>query len=115
MITKTQDQKIILALFFLLALTKFILIFYLGDAKDALLNEGESNEWGTLYLSLKNFGEMSWFSNETIRFPNAFMPPLYVYFIYMHSLVSENYLVKIILFSQMFISILTSFFFLNYV
>lgn len=111
MITKTQDQKIILTLFCLLTLTKLILIFYLGDTKDALFNEGESNEWGTLYLNLKNFGEMSWFSSETIKFPNGFMPPLYVYFIYIHSFISEVHLVQIILFSQMLISLLTSFFF----
>lgn len=111
MITKTQDQKIILTLFCLLTLTKLILIFYLGDTKDALFNEGKSNEWGTLYLNLKNFGEMSWFSSETIKFPNGFMPPLYVYFIYIHSFISEVHLVQIILFSQMLISLLTSFFF----
>ena len=111
MITKTQHQKIILFLFCLLTLTKLILIFYLGETKDAIFNEGESNEWGTLYLNLKNFGEMSWFSSETIKFPNGFMPPLYVYFIYIHSLISEVYLVQIILFSQMLISLFTSFFF----
>ena len=111
MITKTQDQKIILFLFCLLTLTKLILIFYLGETKDAISNIGESNEWGTLYLNLKNFGEMSWFSSETIKFPNGFMPPLYVYFIYIHSLISEVYLVQIILFSQMVISLFTSFFF----
>lgn len=103
-----EEKQIFIFLFGLLIFTKFVLIILFGEDNDSLYDMGKSNEWGTLYLNLKNYGEMSWFSNNSTKFPNAFMPPLYVYFIYLHSLLSENHLVEIILLSQLLISILTS-------
>ena len=75
-----KDIKLFILLISLLII-KILLIFFIGEDDNALLSESE-NEWGKLFISLKNHGYMSWFSTNEILFRNAFMPPLYVYFIY---------------------------------
>ena len=104
-------KNLLLTIFLILSITKIILIFYIGESDRALFSEGESNEWGTIYLNLKNNQVMSWFSTEEILFPTGFMPPLYIYYIYILSFLSETYHVKVILFSQLILSLLTSFIF----
>ena len=104
-----KDIKLFILLISLLII-KILLIFFIGEDGNALLSESE-NEWGKLFISLKNHGYMSWFSTNEILFRNAFMPPLYVYFIYIISFISEVHLVKITLIIQIFLSLLTSFIF----
>ena len=104
-----KDIKLFILLISLLII-KILLIFFIGEDDNALLSESE-NEWGKLFISLKNHGYMSWFSTNEILFRNAFMPPLYVYFIYIISFISEVHLVKITLIIQIFLSLLTSFIF----
>lgn len=109
----SKEKNLLFIFFFSLIFTKFFLIYYIGENNNALFNVTDSNEWGKLYLNLKKNEVMSWFAtNETLH-PNAFMPPLYVYYLYIFSFISETYLVKIVLFSQLAISLLTSFFFLK--
>ena len=104
---KNIKLKIFIFIFCLLFL-KIIIASLYGDTENSIFSQDESNEWGRLYLTLKNNGTPSWFSNGQVDYPNGFMPPLYPYIIYLFSFVSEGNLVKLVLSFQIFLSILTS-------
>lgn len=76
-----------------------------------LLNEyGDTelvNEWGTLFNNLKYNNILALKSFEGTLIPTVYMPPLYVYFIYLVDILilgNEQYLVKTILFIQILLS-----------
>ena len=76
-----------------------------------LLNEyGDTelvNEWGTLFNNLKYNNILALRSFEGVLIPTVYMPPLYVYFIYLVDILilgNEQYLVKTILFIQILLS-----------
>ena len=71
------------------------------------------NEWGTLFKNLKNSGVLSYRSFEGQLIPSVYMPPLYVYFIFLIDIIipSPIDLVKSILIFQILISGFTVYFF----
>ena len=76
-----------------------------------LLNEyGDTelvNEWGTLFNNLKYNNILALKSFEGTLIPTVYMPPLYVYFIYLVDILilgNEQHLVKTILFIQILLS-----------
>ncbi len=71
------------------------------------------NEWGSLFNNLKNHGVLSYRSFEGQLIPSVYMPPLYVYFIFIIDLIipSSFNLVKLILIAQILISAFSLFYF----
>ena len=73
------------------------------------------NEWGNLFYNLKNNGVLAYREFDGRLIPSVYMPPLYVYFIYLIDffLPSESYLVITILITQILITSLSIFNFLK--
>ena len=71
------------------------------------------NEWGVLFNNLKNNGVLAYRSFEGYFIPSVYMPPLYVYFIYLVDLaIPDNFdLVRSILVVQILLSAISVFFF----
>ena len=71
------------------------------------------NEWGVLFNNLKNNGVLAYISLEGYLIPSVYMPPLYVYFIYLVDLVTpDNFdLVRSILLVQILLSAISVFYF----
>ena len=71
------------------------------------------NEWGVLFNNLKNIGVLAYRSFEGYFIPSVYMPPLYVYFIYLVDLaIPDNFdLVRSILVVQILLSAISVFFF----
>ena len=67
------------------------------------------NEWGNLFYNLKNNGVLAYREFDGRLIPSVYMPPLYVYFIYLIDffLPSESYLVITILITQILITSLS--------
>ncbi len=104
-------SKINKYLFIILTLnliTRFIVIFIYGDRS---FSSVDANEWGVIYDNLKNFGTMSWFEHEGFKYPTFFMPPLYVFYIYLLSILDTGFDIFIILLSQSLMAILSSYIF----
>ena len=70
------------------------------------------NEWGVLFNNLKNNGILAYRSFEGNLIPSVYMPPLYVYFIYLIDIfIPENFdLVRSILIIQILLSAISIFF-----
>ncbi len=64
------------------------------------------NEWENLFYNLKNNGVLAYREFNGRLIPSVYMPPLYVYYIYLIDffLPSESYLVKTILITQILIT-----------
>lgn len=103
------NRNIFIVIFLSLVCRIFAILFY-GDQS---LSAEEANEWGVIYENLKNYGTMSWFGHENIKYPTVFMPPLYVFYIYSLSFITEKYLVDLILYTQCIISVFSSILFYN--
>ena len=71
------------------------------------------NEWGVIFNNLKNFGVLAYRSFEDYLVPSVYMPPLYVYFIFLIDIFSPEILnlVQTILFIQILLSAFTTYFF----
>lgn len=71
------------------------------------------NEWGVLFNNLKNNGILAYRSFEGNLIPSVYMPPLYVYFIYLIDVIlPDNFnLVRSILKIQILLSAISIFFF----
>ena len=71
------------------------------------------NEWGALFNNLKNNGVLAYRSFDGYLIPSVYMPPLYVYFIYLVNLViPDNFdLVRAILVAQILLSAISAFYF----
>lgn len=71
------------------------------------------NEWGILFNNLKNFKVLSYRSFEGNLIPSVYMPPLYVYFIFIIDFLKPEIfdLVKSILFTQILLSSISVYYF----
>ena len=71
------------------------------------------NEWGVIFNNLKNFGVLAYRSFEDYLVPSVYMPPLYVYFIFLIDVFSPEILnlVQSILITQILLSAITTYFF----
>ena len=99
-----QNNFIILLITF--SIFKIILAIIYGD------NSYEW-EWSTIVKNLQEDYSFSYYEIEGKKIPTAYMPPLYVYFVYALSNIgfSEFITVKIILILQCFFSAIATFFF----
>ena len=97
-------------LFFLFFITAFILrsltAYYYGD-------RNLENEWAILVNNLYYFNSYSLLVFDDLFVPNLWMPPIYGYFIYLHSLLVgfNDYLPISVIITQILISSLTPIFF----
>ena len=95
---------------FIIISISIILRFYLIDKYGDNILE---YEWKTLFYNLKDNGTLSFrtFNGELI--PSVYMPPLYIYFIYIVDffIFKNANLVKSIIICQIFISIASVYFF----
>jgi len=87
-------------------LTRVIAIFYYADTK-------LDNEWGILLNNLYDHGILSYRSFNGNLISTAFMPPLYVYFLFAIKLVTPESVefVTIVLLVQIILSTFSIFFF----
>jgi 4-amino-4-deoxy-L-arabinose transferase-like glycosyltransferase len=99
-----KNNFIIILIFF--SIFKIILAIIYGD------NNYEW-EWSTIVKNLKDDFSFSYYEIEGKKIPTAYMPPLYVYFVYVLANIgfSEFITVKIILILQCFFSAISTFFF----
>ena len=97
-------------LFFLFFITAFISrslsAYYYGD-------RSLENEWAILVNNLYYFNSYSLLVFDDLFVPNLWMPPIYGYFIYLHSLLVgfNDYLPISVIITQILISSLTPIFF----
>lgn len=89
---------------------KFILIFGIILRLASIIYFGDSsidNEWGILLDNLYRFNIISFWNLEGAQLPSAFMPPLYLFFLFFFkSIIAEKFLILLILISQMIFGIL---------
>ena len=85
-------NKYIYNIFVAISISIILRLLFLNIYGDTTLE----NEWGTLFYNLKNNGVLSYKSFEGQFIPSVYMPPLYVYFIYLIDIFvpNEEYLVK---------------------
>ena len=98
-------NKYLYNIFTAISISIILRIALINTYGDTLLE----NEWGNLFYNLKNNGVLAYREFEGRLIPSVYMPPLYVYFIYLIDffLPSESYLVKTILILQIIISSLS--------
>ena len=95
--------KSFLTIFILSLLSRLIIAYYYGDK---ILE----NEWSILVNNLYNFGSFSLLRFGDLFVPNLWMPPIYGYFIYLHTIffgLNETLVISVII-SQIIISSFTS-------
>ena len=81
MITKIENKEksFLLFIIFLNLIIKILFFFHYRDVNLA-------NEWFVMFRNLENFGILSYHSVHTNQLPpNSYMPPLYVYLIFVIS------------------------------
>ena len=81
MITKIEikEKSFLLFIIFLNLIIKILFFFHYRDVNLA-------NEWFVMFKNLENFGILSYHSVHTNQLPpNSYMPPLYVYLIFVIS------------------------------
>ena len=101
-------NKYFFLLLFLNFITRITVIIFYGDKSFAA---DEANEWGAIYENLKNYGTMIWFQHDEFKYPTFFMPPLYIFYIYLLSIFQTPFDIEIILFSQCMLAIISSYVF----
>ena len=97
-----NQTKIYLFIFILGFISRSVIAYFYGDR---LLE----NEWSILVSNLYNNGVLSMLNFDGLLVPNLWMPPVYAYFIYIHSLIvgfEENF-VNLVILSQIILSSLT--------
>lgn len=103
-----NKTKSFLAIFLISLISRSIIAYYYGDRV-------LENEWGTLVRNLHSFGSFSILRFGELFVPNLWMPPIYGYFVYLHSLffgLNESLVISVLV-SQIILSSLTSLFFYN--
>ena len=72
---------------------------------DSYADQSLVNEWGILFDNLKNNGVLA-FSFDGVLIPSVYMPPLYIFFIYLVDLITPDYfdLVKSTIVLQIFLT-----------
>ena len=96
-------------IFIAISISIFIRFLLLNDYGDLFLE----NEWGLLFNNLKNNGILAYRSFEGYLIPSVYMPPIYVYFIFLVDLIiPDNFdLVRSVLIAQILLSAISVFFF----
>lgn len=102
-------NKYLYNIFVAISISIIIRLLLLNNYGDLTLQ----NEWGVLFNNLKNNGILAYRSFEGNLIPSVYMPPLYVYFIYLIDIIiSGNFnLVRSILIIQILLSAISIFFF----
>ena len=96
-------NKYIYNIFGAITISIILRILLLNEYGDTALD----NEWGTLFNNLKYNNILALRSFEGTLIPTVYMPPLYVYFIYLVDILilgNDQFLVKTILFIQILLS-----------
>jgi hypothetical protein len=103
------NQKKFIILLITFSIFKIILAIIYGD------NSYEW-EWSTIVKNLQKDYSFSYYEIDEKKIPTAYMPPLYVYFVYVLANIgfSEFITVKIILILQCFFSAISTFFFIKF-
>ena len=94
--------KFFLTIFLLSLLSRSIIAYYYGDRT-------LENEWSILVNNLYNFGVFSLLRFGDLFVPNLWMPPIYGYFIYLHTIffgIGQSLVISVII-SQIIISSFT--------
>ena len=105
-----DNQKLLISTIIIVALiVRIPTIHFFGDQR-------LENEWSILVNNLANHGELAFRNFGDFYIPNLFMPPLYIWFLYIFKLLNlsnENYL-YLILYSQAILASisLTTFYFI---
>ncbi len=96
-------------IFIAISISIILRLLFLNNFGDLTLE----NEWGVLFNNLKNNGVLAYRSFEGYLIPSVYMPPLYVYFIFLIDLILPNNfdLVRSILIIQILLSAISVFFF----
>ena len=96
-------------IFIAISISIILRLLFLNNFGDLTLE----NEWGVLFNNLKNNGVLAYRSFEGYLIPSVYMPPLYVYFIFLIDLIlPHNFdLVRSILIIQILLSAISVFFF----
>jgi len=99
-LSKKKERLVLLLLFFISIFSRIPVIFAYGDTQ-------LDNEWGVIVNNLITHNTLAFnYYDETLRFPSAYMPPLYAYYLYFFSFLNleiANY-IKTILLSQVLLS-----------
>ena len=100
---KFNDISYLLVLSFFVGLLS---IYYYGDTSI-------DHEWSTLLDNLYNHGTLAFRSFDGNLIPSVYMPPLYVYFLYLIKILNPNFFLYIhsVLFIQVILSTLSIYFF----
>ena len=103
-----KENILVILIFFLSLLTRSIIAFFYGD-------KSLENEWLILVQNLYFHNTLSLINFEDLFLPNLWMPPLYAYYIYLHTFFFgiEGQLINSVIVSQIFLSSLTSILFLK--
>ena len=96
-------------IFIVISISIILRLLLLNTYGDSTLE----NEWGVIFNNLKNFGVLAYRSFEDYLVPSVYMPPLYVYFIFLIDVFSPEILnlVQSILITQILLSAITTYFF----
>ena len=108
---KTFENKIIIfsTIFVISLICRSIVAYLYGD-------KFLTNEWLILVENLYHHKSLSLIKFNDMFLPNLWMPPIYAYYIYIHTFffgIGEG-LVKSVIISQIFLSSITSVFFLKF-
>lgn len=90
-------------IFVVISISIILRIFFINEYSDVNLD----NEWGTLFYNLKYKGILSYRTLNDVSIPTVYMPPLYLYYIFIIDLFingKEQYLPQAIVISQIIIS-----------
>lgn len=96
---RNKETLIVFFLVIFSAIVRIPIILLFGDSN-------LENEWGPLATNLINHGTLALKNLDGFLLPNLWMPPLYAYYIYCFSFfnLENQYLVLLILFSQIFLA-----------
>ena len=91
---------------FISIIIRFLLINSYGDTK-------LDHEWEVLFYNLKNFGILAYKTFDGKPIPSVYMPPLYIYYIYLVDFIKPDNLnlVRTLILTQIFLSGISIFIF----
>ncbi len=98
-----NKKKIFTFLFIISFVARIIISYFYGD-------KNLENEWAILVNNLYNYGTLSMLRFDNLLVPNLWMPPIYAYFVYLHTIIFgfDDSLTNYVIASQIIISSLTT-------
>ncbi len=98
-----NKRKIFTFLFIISFVARIIISYFYGD-------KNLENEWAILVNNLYNYGTLSMLRFDNLLVPNLWMPPIYAYFVYLHTIIFgfDDSLTNYVIASQIIISSLTT-------